>query len=153
MNFILLSKKSKTPPCIVLAQLKKQNVEINICSVRVEYYNVTKLKDKKGGKTMASVRVSKKERHCGDEPPDDGRDEEMVEERRHQPFSFKDEVLNTGSAFPCTESDWEADDLELVANDVKKVMVDGVITINFLEQVYNLIDESMSRTLVVKLLG
>lgn len=38
-------------------------------------------------------------------------------------------------------------------DDVRKSVVDGVPTINFSNRLYGLIDDSMAKTLVVKLLG
>lgn len=77
------------------------------------------------------MRAPKKVRRQEDEPPDDGGDEEMADERRQAPFSFKDAVLNTGMQSPEVESDWEVDDLELHVDDVMKVVVEGVLTIDF----------------------
>lgn len=102
---------------------------------------------------LASGRALKKLRCLEKEPPDDGGDEVMMEERRPKPCSFKDAVLNTGSEAPSLESQWETEDFDLHEGDVKKFMVDGVLTIDFSNRVYGLIDESMSKTLVVKLLG
>lgn len=45
------------------------------------------------------------------------------------------------------------DDLALKDDDVQKRVIDGVPTIDFSERVFDLIDESMSKTLIVKLLG
>lgn len=45
------------------------------------------------------------------------------------------------------------EDLPLGDGDVKKCVVDGVPTIDFSERMYGLIDDSMTRTLIVKLLG
>lgn len=42
----------------------------------------------------ASGRASKKVRRREDEPPDDGRDEEMRDNCRQKNVSFKDAVLN-----------------------------------------------------------
>lgn len=51
------------------------------------------------------------------------------------------------------EEDWEVKDVVLQENDVSKVIEDGVLSIDFSEKVYGLIEQSMSKTLVVKLLG
>lgn len=51
------------------------------------------------------------------------------------------------------ENEWDMEDLELTQGDVEKLVIDGIPTVDFSDKVYGLIDESMSRTLVVKLLG
>lgn len=51
------------------------------------------------------------------------------------------------------ESDWETNDFILHEDDVRKFVADGVPTIDFSERIYGFIDESMSKTLIVKLLG
>lgn len=50
-------------------------------------------------------RVSKKVRQLEVDPPDVGGDEEMVEEGRATPFSFRD-VLNSRSSLPSREDEW-----------------------------------------------
>lgn len=101
----------------------------------------------------ASGRASKKVRRREDEPPDDGRDEEMRDNCRQKNVSFKDAVLNNILESSKLDNEWEAENLELHSNDVHKVVLDGIPTIDFSEWVYNLIDESMSKTLMIKLLG
>lgn len=98
-------------------------------------------------------RISKKVHRREDEPPDDDGDEVMVEEGRAKPFSFRDAVLNSGSDSPARDDNWESEDVDLKEKDVWKIMEDGVPAIDFSERIYGLIDESMSQTLVVKLLG
>ncbi|PPS17147.1 hypothetical protein GOBAR_AA03431 [Gossypium barbadense] len=49
--------------------------------------------------------------------------------------------------------DWGVDDLELREDDVRKDVVDGVPFIEFLNRINTLIEESMSTTVVVKLVG
>lgn len=51
------------------------------------------------------------------------------------------------------KNEWEYKDFKLHKDDVRKTVVDSVPTIDFSDRLYELIDESMSRTLVVKLLG
>lgn len=48
---------------------------------------------------------------------------------------------------------WEMKDLALQEDDVQKEIVDGVPTIDFSNRNYGLIDDRMSKTLIVKLLG
>ncbi|MBA0662688.1 hypothetical protein Goklo_006769 [Gossypium klotzschianum] len=45
------------------------------------------------------------------------------------------------------------DDFKLQASDVSMRMVDGVPSINFSEHVHDLIEKSMARTIIIKLLG
>lgn len=45
------------------------------------------------------------------------------------------------------------EDMSLQKDDVWKEIVDGVPTIDFLDKIYELIDERMSKMLIVKLLG
>lgn len=100
-----------------------------------------------------SGKVSKKVRRREEEPPNDGGDEVMTEEGRSKPFSFRDAVLNSGSMNSDKEDHWVADDLVLQEMDVRKTVEDGIPTIDFSNRVYGMIDESMSKTPVVKLLG
>lgn len=105
---------------------------------------------------LASGRFSKKVR-CKEEPSYDGGDEVMMVERRSKLFSFWDAVVNTGSEAPSMESDWEMEDFFLHEDDVSKFVAGGVpiidFTLNFTVKVYGLIDESVSKILIVKLLG
>lgn len=98
-------------------------------------------------------RMSKKVCRREDDPSDVRGDEVMVEEGRATPFSFRDAVLNSGSSLSFKEDEWDLDDLDLKEEDVWKTVEDGVPSIDFSERIYGLIDESMSRTLVVKLFG
>lgn len=82
-----------------------------------------------------------------------GGDAIMMDEGRSKHFSFKGAVINTGTEAFDLEDEWETEDLELAQGDVEKLVIDGVPSIDFLDRFYGLIDESMSRTLVVKLLG
>ncbi|MBA0757683.1 hypothetical protein Gotri_020760 [Gossypium trilobum] len=70
-----------------------------------------------------------------------------------KPISFRDAVMNTNPTNNSLESNWEEEeDIELWEGDVKKEVVDGVPSIDFSNRVYSLIEESMSKTVVVKLL-
>ncbi|KAG8475310.1 hypothetical protein CXB51_031953 [Gossypium anomalum] len=51
------------------------------------------------------------------------------------------------------EESWVEDDIELIEEDVKKEIMDGVPSIDFSKRVYSLIEKSMARMVVVKLLG
>ncbi|MBA0674651.1 hypothetical protein Goari_016236, partial [Gossypium aridum] len=70
-----------------------------------------------------------------------------------KPISFMDAVMNTNSTNNSLKSNWEEEeDIELREGDVKKEVVDGVPSIDFSNRVYSLIEESMSKMVVVKLL-
>ncbi|MBA0842579.1 hypothetical protein Goarm_002399, partial [Gossypium armourianum] len=94
-------------------------------------------------------RISKKVRCREEEPSDEGGDLETLGAGMSKPFSFKDAVLNTGPM----DDEWEVDDLDLREDDVRKDVVDGVPSIEFSDRVYGLAKKSMSKTLVVQLLG
>ncbi|KAH1073947.1 hypothetical protein J1N35_026275 [Gossypium stocksii] len=66
--------------------------------------------------------------------------------------SFRDMVLNASLEIESKEESWAEDDIELIEEDVKKEIVDGVPSIDFSERVYSLIEKSMARMVVVKLL-
>lgn len=68
-------------------------------------------------------------------------------------FSFKDAVMNTTTMSNEMNEDWGGGDLPLQEDVVRKEITDGVPSINFSERVYALIGESMSKTLIIKLLG
>lgn len=76
----------------------------------------------------------------------------VMEGGSSKPASFHDAVLNNNSASCDMDDGWEMKDDELEKDDVRKEIVDRVPTIDFSDRVYGLIDESMSKTLVVKLL-
>lgn len=69
------------------------------------------------------------------------------------PLSFQDFVLNSSSENGSMANEWEKEDVALNKDDVWKEIVDGVPTIDFFERVYDLLDASMSKTLIIKLLG
>lgn len=98
--------------------------------------------------TIFSSRAVKKSRWREEEPSDEGGNSEGLGNGASKPISFKDAVLNSRSVNLSVD-----DDLELREEDVRKEVVDGVPTIEFSNRVYALIEESMSTTLVVKLLG
>lgn len=100
-----------------------------------------------------SCRVWKKVRHWEEEPPDDVGDADMVGGGLSKPFSFRDVVLNSSSENVNINDEWEMEDFDLWKDDVGKDVVDGVPSIEFSDRVYGLIDDSMSKTLIVKLLG
>lgn len=70
-----------------------------------------------------------------------------------KPFSFKDAVMNSGSEGIETVTNWQVEDLELQENDVHKESPDEVPTTDFSDRVYGLIERSMAKTLIIKLLG
>lgn len=101
----------------------------------------------------ANGRVWKKVRRREDDPPDDGGDDQEMGEGMATPVSFRDAALKTNSENVNSEKEWEIEDLDLGKDDMQKCIMDGVPTIDFSERVYGLIDQIMSKTLIVKLLG
>lgn len=95
----------------------------------------------------------KKIRQREEEPLDVCGDDVMLEEGRPTVLSFRDAVMNSNSEKVAMKNEWDGDDLKLNKGDVRKCVVDGVPTLDFSDKVYDLIDESMSKTLVIKLLG
>ncbi|MBA0666611.1 hypothetical protein Goklo_003006 [Gossypium klotzschianum] len=98
-------------------------------------------------------RISNKVRCREEEPSDEGGDLETLGAGMSKLFSFKDAVLNTGPMNNTMDDEWEVDDLDLREDDVRNDVVDGVPSIEFSDRVYGLAKKSMSKTLVVKLLG
>ncbi|MBA0548544.1 hypothetical protein Golob_019637 [Gossypium lobatum] len=97
--------------------------------------------------------ASKKVRRREDEPPHEGGGMDCIDMTALKPISFRDAVMNTNPTNNSLESNWEEEeDIELWEGDVKKEVVDGVPSIDFSNRVYSLIEESMSKTVVVKLL-
>ncbi|PPE00436.1 hypothetical protein GOBAR_DD02532 [Gossypium barbadense] len=98
-------------------------------------------------------RASKKVRRREKEPPHEGGGMDCIDMMALKPISFRDAVMNTNPTNNSLESNWEEEeDIELREGDVKKEVVDGVPSIDFPTRVHSLIDESMSKTVVVKLL-
>ncbi|KAK5832095.1 hypothetical protein PVK06_015895 [Gossypium arboreum] len=90
-----------------------------------------------------------------DDPPD-GPDEDMTTPAANN-MSFKDILMNGGNG-NSNESmplmvDVEEDDIKLLEGDVLMCMENEIPSIKFLESVNNLVNESMSKTIVLKLLG
>ncbi|MFQ6636834.1 hypothetical protein Gotur_014203 [Gossypium turneri] len=71
----------------------------------------------------------------------------------YKSLSFRDVVQKTGSMNNTMDNEWEMDDFALREDDERKGIVDRVPSIEFSDRVYGLIEESMSKTLVIKLLG
>ncbi|MBA0743514.1 hypothetical protein Gogos_006181, partial [Gossypium gossypioides] len=88
-----------------------------------------------------------------EEPPDEGGDLETLGEGTYKSLSFRDVVQNIGSMNNTMDDEWEVDDFVLREDNVRKGIVDRVHSIEFSNRVYGLIEESMSKTLVIKLLG
>lgn len=87
------------------------------------------------------------------EPPDSGGGVDGSDSGPLRLTSFRDAVLSSNSDNGDMEENWETEDFALKAEDVKKSVIDCVPTIDFSDRLYGLIDESMSLTLIVKLLG
>ncbi|KAK8569198.1 hypothetical protein V6N12_007730 [Hibiscus sabdariffa] len=121
-------------------------------------------------------RNSKKSRHLDDEPPDSGgtREEPMdidtllradnphASHASHanianptSPATFKDMLMGSDKVDHSMNFDAisEDDDIEILEGDVKRSMVDGLISIDFSERIQNLAAKSLYNTVVVKLLG
>lgn len=62
-------------------------------------------------------------------------------------------IINTGPEISSMENEWEMEYFDMQKDDMRKSLVDGVPTLDLCERLYVLIDHSMSKTLVVKLLG
>lgn len=100
-----------------------------------------------------SARVAKKVRRREEEPPDvDGESDDLMGERPSL-FSFRGAVLNSSPKNTVDDDEWGMGDVKLQVEDVRKEITDGVPSIDFSDRVYALIDESMSKTSIVKLLG
>lgn len=97
--------------------------------------------------------MSKKVRCREEEPSNGGESQGGQSGESHKPFSFKDVVLNARSMDNEMVDEWEVEDLELQETSIRKEVSDGVPSIEFSNRVYGLIERSMSKTLVVKLLG
>ncbi|KAG8493011.1 hypothetical protein CXB51_012640 [Gossypium anomalum] len=98
-------------------------------------------------------RVMKKIRRREEEPSYEGGGSKSVGVGTSKSFSFRDAILNLRSLNNPVEVDWGVDDLELREDDVRKDIADGVPFIEFSNRIDTLIEESMSTTVVVKLLG
>ncbi|KAL4364227.1 hypothetical protein GQ457_04G026660 [Hibiscus cannabinus] len=70
-------------------------------------------------------------------------------------ISFKDKLLGVDVVKHSMETDdaSEDDDIEILDGEVTCSMVDGVISIKFLERIQTLVAKSLDQTVVVKLLG
>lgn len=103
--------------------------------------------------TIFFSRAVKKSRRREEEPSNEGGNSEVLGNGESKPFSFKDAIFNSGSINLSVDDEWGAEDFELREEDVRKDVVNGAPTIEFSNRVYAFIEENMSTTLVVKLLG
>lgn len=103
--------------------------------------------------TTVGGRVWKRVRLREEEPPNSGGDGGGSNDGHLKPISFRDVVLQSNPVTRDMEEDWDTEDFVLKVDDVQKSIVKGVPTIDFSDRVYGLIDESMSLTFMVKLLG
>lgn len=87
------------------------------------------------------------------EPPDEGGFYEDRSGISQKVFSFKDVVMNGNSGVSEGVEEWDVEDLALIEKDVRKEVSDGVPSIDFSNRVYDLIEKSMTKTLIVKLLS
>lgn len=97
--------------------------------------------------------MAKKVHRREEESLDEGGSHGRLSGEAHKSFSFKDVILNAGLVDNEMIDGWDAEDLELQEIDVRKEVSDGVPSVDFSDRVYGLIERSMLKTLVVKLLG
>ncbi|MBA0798724.1 hypothetical protein Gohar_009284 [Gossypium harknessii] len=88
-----------------------------------------------------------------EEPLDEGGDLEILCDGTLESISFRDAILNTGLTNNAVDDEWEVDDFDFGEDDVRKGAFDGVPSIEFFDRFYALIEKSMSKTLMIKLLG
>ncbi|KAK8484895.1 hypothetical protein V6N11_047007 [Hibiscus sabdariffa] len=94
---------------------------------------------------------SRKHRRLDDDPPDDG---ETRPAGTILPPSYKDSLMKDNStAIHDADDVFDEEEIEIQEGDVKRSLVDGIISIDFSNRVQSLAEKSLDQTLVVKLLG
>lgn len=98
-------------------------------------------------------RIMKKSRWSEEKPPDIGGTRGNLGWENPKHAFCRNVVLNIRLLNNPMDGEWGDDDMEIRKEDVRIVVADGVISIDFLDRVYALIEESMAMTLFLKLLG
>ncbi|MBA0711587.1 hypothetical protein Golax_010751, partial [Gossypium laxum] len=98
-------------------------------------------------------RVTKRVKRPEEEPLDEVGDLEILCDGTLESISSRDAILNTGLTNNAVDAEWEVDDFDFREDDVRKGVFDGVPSIEFFDRFYALIEKSMSKTLMIKLLG
>ncbi|KAK9045530.1 hypothetical protein V6N11_051440 [Hibiscus sabdariffa] len=105
------------------------------------------------------IRNPKKARRLDDDPPDVGGSNTAgfvpsAAAMDSRPTSYKDSLIGESTSDDMQEDEpFDDDDIEILEGDVTRMMVDGLISIQFLKRVQSLAEKSLDRTIVLKLLG